>query len=109
MNLRQRARGDAARIFATGFAEAITFMPDGGTPIALRGIWKEGEQVVDTGDYLQVSSAAITVTVRKADLAGRTPVIGEDRIQHEGVTYTVNDVRPRHPDMLELHLHRRSA
>ncbi|MBG3875501.1 hypothetical protein FVW20_00280 [Desulfovibrio oxamicus] len=108
MSLRARVRADAARIFAGGFADPVTFLPLGGDPVTVRGIWKEGEQLVDAGDYMQVSSSAITVTILRTSLP-QLPVIEEDRVQFEGAEYTVADVTPKHPNMLEVRLHRRPA
>lgn len=109
MNLRDRVRADSARIFASPFAVPVAFIPCDGPAITVRGIWREGEQLVDAGDYLQVSSAAISVAVRRADLGHRLPVIGEDRVEFEGAAYTVADVQPKHPDLWEIRLHRRQA
>lgn len=108
MSLRDRVRADGARIFAGSFADPVTFLPLGGDPITVRGIWREGERLVDAGDYMQVSSAAIIVTVLRMSLP-QMPVIEEDRVLFEGAEYTVAEVTPKHPNMLEVRLHRRPA
>jgi len=108
MSLRARVRADAARIFAGGFADPVTFVPLDGDPITVRGIWREGEQLVDAGEYMQVSSSSITVTVLRDSLR-QEPVIEEDRVLFDDKEYTVAEVTAKHPNMWEVRLHRRPA
>lgn len=108
MRLADRARLDQRRIFASGFAEPVTIAFANGQQVATSGIWFEGAELVETGDYLQVSSSKPSIVVLRNDLPSK-PRAEDDRVSYYGQWYTVADCEPLHPGMWRIRLHKESA
>lgn len=104
MSLASRARLDQRRIFATAFAEPVTVIFLDGRSTSTTGIWHEGAELVDTGDYLQVSSSSSSIVVQRASLPRKPRP--EDKVVFAGVSYLVADCEPIHPDMWRIRVHK---
>jgi hypothetical protein len=105
MNLADRARGDLARLFRSNFAEPLCFEQPDGRLIQTFGVWKEGDELVEAGDYLSVSSSAPEVLVLRADFTA-VPGIDGSRVCYRGEWFRVADVQHVHPGMYRVRLHR---
>lgn len=105
MSLMNRAKADQGRIFATGFVEPVTLELASGETVHTSGIWHEGGELVDTGEYLQVASSKPSIVIQQASLMAK-PRIDDDRVQYRGEWYIVADCEPVHPHMWRVSLHK---
>lgn len=108
MRLADRARLDQRRIFASGFTESVTIAFASGEQVGTNGIWFEGAELVEAGDYLQVSSSKPSIVVLRNELPGK-PRAEDDRVCFCDQWFTVADCEPLHPGMWRIRLHKESA